>query len=196
MKKVCVYCSASNGVEEIYYKEATKLGELLGDNDYDLVYGGSDFGLMGAVSQSAKKNGSKVYGIMPKKIYEFVNHEGGGCDEFVLTEDMRERKYLLDSYSDATIAMAGGFGTLEEISEIIDHKILGYNTKPIIFLNTNNFYGKLFEFFNQIVAENFARKETMSLFYLAETPEDAIAYLKTYTPNKPPESVDDIYVKK
>lgn len=196
MKKICVYCSASNGVDEIYYKDAVKLGEMIGKDGYDLVYGGSDFGLMGAVSQSAKKNGSKVYGIMPKKIYDFVNHEGGGCDEFILTEDMRERKHLLDSYSDTTIALAGGFGTLEEISEIIDHKILGYNTKPIVFLNTNNFYGKLFEFFEQIVDENFARKETMSLFYLAETPDDAINYLKNYVPNKPPESVDDIYVKK
>ena len=196
MKKICVYCSASNGVDEIYYKDAVKLGEMIGKDGYDLVYGGSDFGLMGAVSQSAKKNGSKVYGIMPKKIYDFVNHEGGGCDEFVLTEDMRERKHLLDSYSDATIAMAGGFGTLEEISEILDHKIIGYNTKPVIFLNTNGFYDKLFEFFEHLINENFARQSVRELYYLAQTPEDVIEYLKNYTPNQIPKSVEDIYVNK
>ena len=195
MKKVCVYCSASDGVSEIYYKDAKRLGELLGQNGYDLIYGGSDFGLMGAVSQSAKNSGSKVCGIMPKKIYEFVNHEGGCCDEFILTEDMRDRKEKLDKLSDATIAMAGGYGTLEEISEIIDQKILGYTTKPIVFLNTNGFYDKLIEFFNQFVEENFARPHTLNLFYLASTPEDVIEYLKNYVPNIPPKTVEDIYVK-
>ncbi|MBR1680565.1 TIGR00730 family Rossman fold protein, partial [bacterium] len=137
MKKVCVYCSASDGIAEIYYKDAQKMGELLGKNGYDLVYGGSDFGLMGTVSKSAKENGSHICGIMPKKIYEMINHEGGNCDKFVLTDNMRDRKEKLDSYSEATIALAGGFGTLDEVIEIIDLKILGYNTKPIVFLNTN-----------------------------------------------------------
>lgn len=195
MKKVCVYCSASDGISEVYHADAKRMGELLGLNGYDLVYGGSDFGLMGTVSQNAKKNGSKVCGIMPKKIYEFVNHEGGCCDDFVLTENMRDRKELLDSYSDATITLAGGYGTLEEISEMIDQKILGYNTKPIVFLNTNHFYDKLFEFFKQMVSENFARPHTLDLFYLAQTPEEAIEYLKNYVPNTPPKSVEDIYVK-
>ena len=195
MKKVCVYCSASDGIAECYYQDAQKMGELLGQNGYDLVYGGSDFGLMGAVSQSAKANGSSVCGIMPKKIYDFVNHEGGCCDKFVLTDNMRERKEKLDSFSDAVITLAGGFGTLEEVSEMIDQKILGYNTKPIIFLNTNNFYDKLLEFFEQIVSENFVRKQSLDLFYVAKTPEDAIEYLKNYVPNTPPKSVEDIYVK-
>lgn len=195
MKKVCVYCSASDGVSEVYYNDAKRMGELLGQNGFDLVYGGSDFGLMGTVSQSAKANGSHICGIMPKKIYEFVNHEGGCCDEFVLTEDMRDRKEKLDSYSDATISLAGGYGTLEEVSEIISGKILGYNTKPIIFLNTNNFYDKLIEFFEQIVKENFARPHTLKLFYVANTPEEVIEYLKNYVPNEPPKSVEDIYVK-
>ena len=195
MKKVCVQCSASDGLDESYYKEAKKLGELLGQNNFDLVYGGSDFGLMGTVSKNAKENGSKICGIMPKKIYELISHEGGSCDEFVLTENMRDRKEKLDSYSDATITLPGGFGTLEEISEIIDQKILGYTTKPIIFLNTNHFYDKLFEFFNQVVEQKFARKETLKLFYLANTPEEVIQYLQNYVPNEPPKTIDDIYVK-
>ena len=195
MKKICVYCSASDGISEIYYKDAQKTGELIGKNGFDLVYGGSDFGLMGAVSKSAKQNGANVCGIMPKKIYDMINHEGGSCDEFVLTEDMRDRKAEMDNHSDAVIALAGGFGTLDEVAEIIDLKIIGYNTKPIVFLNTNNYYENLFKFFEQIVTENFARKESAKLFYLAQTPEEAVEYIKNYVPNEPPKSVEDIYVK-
>lgn len=195
MKKICVYCSASDRISEIYYKDAKKVGELIGKNNFELVYGGSDFGLMGAISSSAKSNGAKVLGIMPEKIYNMINHEGGSCDEFILTNNMRNRKAKMDENSDAVIALAGGFGTLDEVIEIIDLKIIGYNTKPIVFLNTNNYYDNLFKFFEQITDENFARKEARNLFYLAQTPEEVIEYIKNYVPNKPPQSVEDIYVK-
>ena len=102
----------------------------------------------------------------------------------------------MDNNADAVIALAGGFGTLEEISEILDHKIIGYNTKPVIFLNTNGFYDKLFEFFEHIINENFARQGVRELYYLAQTPEEVIEYLKNYTPNEAPNSVEDIYVNK
>ena len=196
MKNICVYCSASNGLDKSYHSDAQKMGELLAENDYNLVYGGSDFGLMGEVAKAVKGGGGKVLGVMPKKLYEFVKHEGGNCDDFILTEEMRERKAKMDENSDAVIALAGGFGTLEEISEILDHKIIGYNTKPIIFLNTNGFYDNLFKFFEQIIAENFARKDVYKLYYLAKTPEDAIEYLKSYVPNEIPKSVEEIYVSK
>ena len=195
MKKICVYCSASDGISEVYYKDAEKMGELIGKNQFELVYGGSDFGLMGTVSASAKQNGAKICGIMPEKIYKMINHEGGSCDEFILTNNMRDRKAKMDENSDAVIALAGGFGTLDEVIEIIDLKIIGYNTKPIVFLNTNNYYDNLFKFFEQITEENFARKEARNLFYLAQTPEDAIKYILNYVPNKPPQTVEDIYVK-
>ena len=196
MKKVCIYCSASNGLDKSYHKEAQKMGELLAKNGYDLVYGGSDFGLMGEVAKAVKSGGGKVLGVMPKKLHEFVKHEGGNCDVFILTEEMRERKAKMDENADAVIALAGGFGTLEEISEILDHKIIGYNTKPVIFLNTNGFYDKLFEFFEHLINENFARQSVRELYYLAQTPEDVIEYLKNYTPNQIPKSVEDISVNK
>lgn len=194
-KRVCVYCSASDGISEIYFRAAQDVGRMLGENGYDLVYGGSDFGLMGAVSQSAKQNGSHVCGVMPKKLYEMINKNTGNCDEFILTENMRDRKEKMDEYSDAVIALAGGFGTLDEVIEIIDLKILGYNTKPIIFLNTNGFYDKLFDFFGQIVNENFAIEKSVKMFYLAQTSKDAAMYLKNYTPNEMPKTVEDIYIK-
>jgi len=195
MKNICVYCSASDGIDEIYYRDAEKIGNLIGKNGFDLVYGGSDFGLMGAVSKSAKQNQAKICGVMPEKIYNMINHEGSFCDEFILTNNIRDRKAKMDELSDGVIALAGGYGTLDEVIEIIDLKIIGYNTKPIVFLNTNNYYENLFKFFEQIVKENFARKESLKLFYLAQTPEEAMDYINKYVPNKPPKSVEDIYVK-
>lgn len=195
MKKICIYCSANNKVDKIYHDAAQKVGELIALNGFELVYGGSDLGLMGVISKTAKMNGVKVYGIMPKKIYGFIENEGSNCDEFIMTENMRDRKEKMDEMSDAVIALSGGFGTLDEVIEIIDLKNLGYNTKPIVFLNTNGYYTDLFKFFDKIIDENFARNQVRDLYYLAQTPEDAFEYLKNYVPSVPPKTVDDIYVK-
>lgn len=196
MKNICVYCSASNAVDKVYFDDAVEIGYLIGNNGFNLVYGASNFGLMGAVAQSAKKNGAKVTGIIPEKLYEFVNRDGGCCDKLIITKDIRERKTKLDEQSDAIIVLAGGFGTLDEIAEMIDLKVLGYHTKPIVFLNTNRYYDKLFEFFKNIAEENFARQETLNLFYLAQTPKEAFDYLLKYKPTDKPRTPDDIYVKK
>ena len=105
---------------------------------------------------------------------------------------MRERKALLDEKSDAVIALAGGYGTLEEISEMIVQKQLGYNNKPIVFLNTNGFYDNLIKFFETTIQEKFANKESRNLFYVAKTPQEAIDYIKSYIP----ESITHKYVIK
>ena len=97
---------------------------------------------------------------------------------------MRERKALLDKKSDAVIALAGGYGTLEEISEMIVQKQLGYNNKAIVFVNTNGFYNKLIEFFDETIAQKFANKESKELYYIAQTPQDAINYINNYIPNE------------
>ena len=95
---------------------------------------------------------------------------------------MRERKAKLDEKSDAVIAIAGGYGALEELSELIVQKQLGYNNKPIVILNTDGFYNKLIEFFENIIQRNFANNESRKLYYIANTPQDAIEYIKNYTP--------------
>ena len=196
MKNICVYCSASNAVDKVYFDDAIETGRLIGEKGFNLIYGASNFGLMGAVAQSAKKAGANVTGIIPEKIYyDFVNKDGGCCDKLLITKDIRERKTKLDEKSDAIIVVAGGFGTLDEIAEMIDLKSLGYHTKPIVFLNTNKFYDKLFEFFKNIAQEKFAREETLNLFYLAQTPQEVFDYLATYKPDAP-RTADDIFVKK
>lgn len=183
IKQVCVFASSSNFLDTEYYKAAEELGILLAQNGYDIVYGGSNLGLMWACAGAAKSNGAKLIGIMPKKL-QSMGVFTDGCDEFYVTEGMRERKAKLDSVSDAVIALAGGFGTLEELSEMIVQKQLGYNKKPIIILNTNGFYDKLNEFFEVIIEQKFANKNMRSIYYIASTPEDAVEYLKTYKPSE------------
>ena len=95
---------------------------------------------------------------------------------------MRERKAKLDELSDAVVAIAGGFGTLEELSELIVQKQLGYNNKPIVILNTDGFYDRLIDFFDTIITRNFANEESRKLYYIAKTPLEAIEYIKNYKP--------------
>lgn len=184
MKNVCVFASSSNKLEQAFYNDAEKLGELLAKNGYNIVYGGSRLGMMYACASAVKQNGGKILGVMPQKLVEFGVANPNDCDEFFETVGMRERKAKMDAISDAVIALAGGFGTLEEISEMIVQKQLGYNSKPIILLNTNGFYDNLIAFFETIMKNSFAKETARELYFIASTPEDAIKYLNNYIPKE------------
>ena len=184
IKNICVFASSSNYLEEIFYKDAKELGTLIGKNGYNIVYGGSRLGMMYACASAAKLNGSKVLGVMPERIVEMGCANPDDCDEFFLTKGMRERKAKLDEISDAVIAIAGGYGTLEELAEIIVQKQLGYNNKPIVILNTDNFYRGLLIYFEDIVQRKFANESSKKLYYIAKSPEEAINYIKNYNYEK------------
>lgn len=181
-KNILVFASSSNYVDSVFFKDAKLLGDLIGTNGYNIVYGGSRLGLMYACAGAVKANGGNIIGVMPEKLAEMGCANPEDCEEFILTSGMRERKAKMDELSDAVIALAGGYGTLEELSELIVQKQLGYNNKPIVILNTDGFYNKLIEFFDTIISRNFANKASRELFYVATTPEDAIAYIKNYAP--------------
>ena len=181
IKRVCVIASSCNYLEESYYKDASKLGELLARNGFEMVYGGSKLGLMWACAGTLKACGGKLYGVMPEKLND-CGVSSKICDEFYLTEGMRERKAKMDELSDAVIALPGGFGTLEEVSEIIVQKQLCYNNKAIIFINSNGFYNKLVDFMDDIIIKRFANEKARNIYYIANTPQDAIDYLLEYNP--------------
>jgi len=184
IKTVCVFASSSNELAEVYYDAASELGHLLGSNGMNVVYGGSRLGAMYACASSVKKAGGNITAVMPKKFYNAGVANPEDCSEFYLTEGIRERKAKMDELSDAVIALAGGFGTLEELSEMIVQKQLGYNTKPIIILNTNGFYDSLIEFFNNLIVQNFAAKDIENSYYIASSPYEAVNYLKSYDTSK------------
>lgn len=192
IKNVCVFASSCNYLEKIYYDEAAEFGKLLSQNGYNMVYGGSSLGLMWACAEQVKLNGGNIYGVMPEKLHNMGVYTDK-CVNLVVTSGMRERKAKMDEMSQAVVALAGGFGTLEELSEMIVQKQLGYNNKPIVLLNTNGFYDKLNEFFEDIIYQKFARTTARDLYYIANSPFEAVEYLNNYEPKELALSKADIY---
>ena len=192
IKNVCVFASSCNFLDESYYEEAKKLGVVLAKAGFDMVYGGSCLGLMWACAEQVKNNGCKLIGVMPKKLQE-LDVFSDYCDEFILTPCMRTRKAKMDELSDAVVALPGGFGTLEELSEMIVQKQLGYNSKAIVILNSNGFYDKMLEFFDVIISQKFANKKAEKLYFVAKTPEEVVEYLKNYSPEDFSVKKEDIY---
>ena len=184
IKNICVFASSSNHLEQSFYNDARELGLLIGQNGFNIVYGGSKLGMMFACAGAVKESGGKIIGIMPEKLANLGCANPDDCDEFILTPGMRERKAKLDERSDAIIAIAGGFGTLEELAELIVQKQLGYNNKPIVILNTNGFYNNLIDFFENVIEKNFANAEARKLYYVANTPIEAIEYIQSYQPEE------------
>lgn len=181
IKNICVYSSSSNELDKIYYDAAKEFGVLLAQNGFNLVYGGGNLGIMGVLAQAVKDFGAKVYGVLPEMLHK-LGVGDVGCDELHITKCMRSRKEKLDNISDAVVALPGGFGTLEELSEMISIKQLGYSDKAIVILNTNGFYDDLLKFFDKINKEKFATDEMQSVYHIAKTPAEVIEYLKNYTP--------------
>ncbi len=191
---VCVFASSCNYLDESYYTDAKELGRLLAENEMDMVYGGSCLGLMWACAQEVKNLGGRITGVMPEKLRE-MDVFSDYCDEFFVTPCMRSRKAKMDELSDALIALPGGFGTLEELSEMIVQKQLGYNQKAIVILNTNGFYDNLLRFFDDIIDKKFANKKAGKLYFVADTPFEAVEYLKNYEPQSLAVTKEDIYTR-
>lgn len=181
IKNICVYSSSSNKLENKYYIVARELGILMAKNGFNLVYGGGAVGTMWENAKAVKEFGGKVIGVLPKKLHE-IGVGDGNCDELIITKCMRSRKEKLDEISDAVIALPGGFGTLEELSEMIVQKQLAYNSKAIVILNTDGFYDNLLKFFDEMISKNFAKANMADVYYVAKTPQEAIDYLKNYKP--------------
>ena len=177
---ICVFASSSNNLADSFYSAARELGKLMGKSGMNIVYGGSRLGMMYACAENVKANGGKIIGVMPEKLYNLGVGNPDDCDEFYLTSGMRERKAKMDEISKGVIALAGGLGTLEELSEMIVQKQLGYNKKPIVLLNTNNFYTSLSNFFETMIQNGFAKENARELYYIAQTPDEAVNYLTSY----------------
>lgn len=176
---ICVFCSSINTVDESYFLAAAELGKMLAERQWGLVYGGSDVGLMGAVARSVHVHGGTVIGIIPQTIHaRGIAYET--ADELLITRDLRERKAAMETRSDAFIALPGGFGTLEEIIEVLTLKQLQTHSKPIIFLNINGFYNPLLALFEHFYELQFAKPSAKDLYFVAEDVPSAIAYIETY----------------
>lgn len=185
MKKlgsICVFCGSSEGNDMTIIDQASQLGKTLAEREITLVYGASKLGIMGKVAQSALDHGGKVMGIIPKflKLKEVVHL---GLDEIITTENMHERKLLFHEKSDAFIALPGGFGTLEELFEIITWSQLGLHHKPIGLLNTSGFYDHLIAMLEEMVRRGFLKMENFELLIVDDKIESLLEKMENFKPN-------------
>ncbi len=178
---ICVFSSSSNAISDIYFREAQKLGELIGKGNHTLINGGANVGLMETITISASKAGAKTIGIIPERL-KGRSLASDNSHEVIVTKDMQDRKSKMREISDVFIALPGGFGTLEEILEVITLRQLSYHTKAIIFINTNNFFQYLFKQFEVTYQELFAKEVYRELYYIAENAKEALDYALNYTP--------------
>ena len=185
-KNVCVFSASSAAIDEDYVEAAIELGRRIAEAGWTMVFGGGTVGLMGAAARAVHAQGGHVIGVIP----DGLNRRGIAyetSDELIVTETLRERKAIMDARSDAFIALPGGFGTLEEILEAITLKQLRYHDRPVVLLNTRGFYDPLLVFFEHQVAEGFLKEEHRGLYYVADSPEDAMDYVENYAGSELPE---------
>jgi uncharacterized protein (TIGR00730 family) len=164
-----------------FFAIADELGAAIAARGDTLVYGGCDVGLMGALARAVQQHGGKVVGVIPKFIYcRGLAYDL--ADELIVTDSMRERKAIMETRSDVFLAMPGGFGTLEEMLEIITLKQLQQHTKPVVFLNIGGFYDPLASLFEHMYEQKFAKPVYRRMYYFAPDVKSAFEYLDTYQP--------------
>ncbi len=170
-RTLCVYCSSSDRLEPKYFAAAETLGRAMVARGWGLVYGGGRTGLMGTVARAVKESGGRVIGVIPEfmKVKELAFDE---ADELVTVVTMRERKLLMESRADAFVALPGGWGTLEEIMEILALRQLDVLRRPCVFLNQDGFYDDLLRFFDRMIAERFNKPSNLELFRVARTVDE------------------------
>ena len=175
---ITVYSASSGQVPTTYIKAAQDLGRLIAVRHHTLINGAGRTGLMGACADVCIAQGGKAIGIIPQFMIE-QGWQHKGMTQLVVTENMHQRKEQMAQMSDACIALAGGVGTLEELLEIITWKQLGLYLKPIVILNTEEYYNPLLSQLQRAIDEHFMRKEHASIWHVAQTPEEAIKLAET-----------------
>ena len=174
---VCVFAASSSRVDQEYGKDAALLGSLLAVAGIDVVFGGGGIGLMNKLADGVIENGGKITGVIPA----FMQAEGwghNGVSETIVTADMSERKRKMFEMSDAVIALPGGVGTLEELTEAITLKQLSLFDGQIIILNTCGFYNSLLDFIDNMIDSNFLRKEHKGIWKVVNTPGEVMDALR------------------
>jgi len=178
---VTVYCSSSQAVPRVYHQAAAALGRAIAQQNWTLVYGGNSVGLMKILSDAARDAGGKIIGVTPQLFID-KGLDDKNCDELIVTENMRQRKAMMEERGDAFIAMPGGLGTFEEVFEIIVGKQLAYHNKPIVLLNIANYYEHLLKQFDASIEQKFIKPKAREVFYVAPDVDSAIEHIRTYEP--------------
>ncbi|KAG6596603.1 cytokinin riboside 5'-monophosphate phosphoribohydrolase LOG7-like [Cucurbita moschata] len=180
-KRICVFCGSSSGNKPTYQSAAVELAKELVERRIDLVYGGGSVGLMGLVSRAVHDGGRHVLGIIPRTLMP-VEITGGTVGEVKPVSDMHQRKAEMARQADAFIALPGGYGTLEELLEVITWAQLGIHRKPVGLLNVDGYYNSLLSFIDKTVDEGFVSPTARRIIVSAPTAKLLVQQLEEYEP--------------
>lgn len=179
MKSITVFCGSSFGTEEIYKEQAVLLGQTLAKQNIKLIYGGANVGLMGAVADGVLNAGGEAIGVLPNFLRsKEIAHLG--LTELILVESMHERKTKMSDLCEGVIALPGGFGTLEELFEMLTWAQLGLHKKPIAILNTNGFYDSLIELTKTMVEKGLLKDVNQKMLLVSDNIDDLLEQMKNY----------------
>lgn len=174
MKTICVYCGSSTDAGEIYFAAARELGTRIAQRGFKLVYGGAHVGLMGALADAALAHGGEVAGVIPRAlILKEAAHRG--LTEMHEVESMHDRKALMAGLSDAFIALPGGFGTLDELFEIVTWALLDFHAKPVVLVNVDGYFDHLLAFLERATGDGFIRPRHRALLRATVGIDEALA---------------------
>lgn len=171
---ICVFCGSSYGVDPQYAAAAKRLGTLIAEHGYNLVFGGGNVGLMGEVARAARDGGAAVKGILP----EFLKHLEPPLETdetVVVTPDLQSRKALMLSSADAFVILPGGLGTMDEYFEVLTSAQLHALSKPIVVLDTGGYFAPLKALVDHMIRSGFARPEILAFQHVVDSPQAAIA---------------------
>ncbi|MBG6061755.1 uncharacterized protein (TIGR00730 family) [Flavobacterium sp. CG_9.1] len=179
MKRITVFCGSSMGTDEVFQSQATLLGQTLAKQNIELVYGGANIGLMGAVADGVLSEGGKVIGVIPFFLQsKEIAHTN--LTELIIVDTMHERKTKMNALCDGVIAMPGGFGTLEELFEMLTWAQLGLHKKPIGLLNTNGFYDALIVLIQTMVDKGLLKAVNQQMLLVSDNINDLLDNMKNY----------------
>ncbi|MDR5589771.1 TIGR00730 family Rossman fold protein [Christiangramia sp. SM2212] len=185
INKLAVFCASSDGNDQQIYNTAYTVGKRMAEEDIQLVYGGSKLGLMGQVARGVMDHGGNATGVIPDflKTKEVVHN---GLDELITTQDMHERKLTMNELSDAFITLPGGFGTFEELFEIVTWAQLGLHRKPIGLLNINGFYDDLIHMLNKMTSKGLLKQDNLDILLVSDDFDDLLKQMRNFEPKPVP----------
>ncbi len=181
VKRICVFCGSNPGARSVYADIAQQLGKAIVSQGMGLVYGGGSIGLMGIIADAVLKEKGKVIGVIPHALAskEFAHP---GLTELRMVSSMHERKAIMAELSDAFIAMPGGFGTFDELFEILTWAQLGLHSKPIGLLNVEGYFDLLLSFINHVLQERFIQTKHHRMIITSHNPEELLSVLSRCKP--------------
>ena len=190
MSTICVYCGSNSGSKPVYAERARALGARIAEGGHTLVYGGGNVGLMGIVADAVLEHGGQVVGVIPEQLVKWeVAHTGVSRLEVVA--NMHERKARMFDLSDAFIALPGGFGTLDEMFEMLTWRQLGLGQKPCAFLDVEGFYAPLMGMIDRMVEERFLHPDQRHDLWHGEDIDALFAWMRDYAPAQADKWLDE-----